>query len=128
VWTTGRLRIRSLIQHRHSCLAALQVITATLFQSPRTLKGKGSAVEEKVYAARKKRRLKSQQTRRLRARVSSFKRCNNCASEETLFQLNVSSVLTTFPERSGNNAEEVSVFRNHEAICNYTALLLSKGL
>ena len=55
------------------------------YMSPRTLKRKASAAQQQLGAARKKLRLKAQQTRRLKATVSSLKSTLTASEESSYF-------------------------------------------
>ena len=67
--------------------------TYTIFQSPRAIKRKASATEEKLCAARKKLRLNLQMTRRLKARVASLKNLIEVLQNKHLISSECASLL-----------------------------------
>ena len=98
----------------------------TMFQSPRALKRKASAAEVKLCAARKKLRMKVQMTKRLKARVSSLKHIIVDLQNKLLISSECASLLNEDFQTA--KEEKSSLFSILEAIRNYAALLLSKGL
>lgn len=100
-WKSSRLRIRSPLHRINTAAQLLWEITATIFQSPKTLKSKAYEVEGKVCVALKNLRLK----RDKETKEQEFLpwQCNKSASEESSYFNWICLFLTglmMFPKRS----------------------------